>query len=84
MVHLPNMTDTRGDELKVVGLSLKVASGLAPAELLIPCRRVWSGTAAQATLSPTEKPFGIKNPITPPADTVISVVTSTIVPLLWV
>ena len=77
LVHLPNMTDTRGDELKVVGLPLKVATGdTPPALLVIPCRRVWSGTGAQATRSPTLPPLGIKNPITSLADTVMSVVTS--------
>ena len=73
------MTDTRGDVLKVVGLPLKVATGDTPSALCIPCRRVWSGTGAQATLSPS-RPFGIKNPITSPADTVMSVRTSDIVP----
>ena len=86
LVHLPNTTDTRGDELKVVELSLKVATGLTEAALLIiPRRRVWSGTGAQATLSPTKEPLGIKNPITSPADTVMFVRTSDIVPPpLWV
>ena len=65
MVHLPNMTDTRGDELKVVGLSVKVVSGETLASLPSPCRRVWSGTGAQATLSPLLR-LGIKNPITSP------------------
>ncbi len=85
LVHLPNMTDTRGDELKVIGLPLKVATGVTSLSLLnIPCRRVWSGTGAQATLSPTS-PLGIKKPITSPPDTVMFVRTSDIVaPPLWV
>ena len=85
LVYLPNLTDTRGDELKVVGLPLKVATGdTPPALLVIPCRRVWSGTVAQATLRPTKGPLGIKNPITSPPDTVMFVRTSDIVPPLWV
>ena len=53
LVHLPNMTDTRGDAVKVVMLPLKVATGDSPSVLLIiPRRRVWSGTGTQATLSP--------------------------------
>ena len=82
MVHLPNITDTRGDELKVVRMSLKLATGLTPAELLIPCRRVWTVTGVQANLSPTLPPLGIKNPITSIADTVIFAGTSAIVALL--
>ena len=79
------MTDTRGDELKVVGLPLKVATGDTPAALLIlPCRRVWSGTGAKATLSPSLPGLGMKNPITSPADTVMFVRISAIVPPLWV
>ena len=33
LVHLPKMTDTRGDELKAVGLPLKVAAEDSPLAL---------------------------------------------------
>ena len=70
-VHLPNITETKGDELTVdlISLHSKVATGASP---LGPSRTIWWGFEVQAIINPPPG-CGKKNPMTSPADTVMLV-----------